>query len=71
MSPPSATGTAWTGDCWSKIISLKLQQLKSELEIGFGLKFFFVCFWQTTLLFIVGELEQGGYVAVAVGVGDM
>ena len=71
MSPPSATGTTWTGDFWSKIILLKLQQLKSVLDIFFGLQNTFVCFWQTTLLCIVGELEQGGYVAVAVGVGDM
>ena len=35
------------------------------------LNFFFVLSWGVSLVFIVGELAGGGYMAVAVGIADI
>ena len=78
LSPLSASGTKRAGDFWSKSVLLELQtKIPFFWEgcnhfYGFEEKnpVFWVLSWQTSLLYMVGELAGGGSVAVAICVGD-
>ena len=60
----------WTGDYWSKIVSLILSH---TFRLFWILLFWFFGFWgslQTILLFTMEELVGGGSAAVVVGFSD-
>ena len=67
----------WTGDFWSKSVSLLFGIPLNVLDLFvvsmiFSFLTYFLGFWffATSLLCIIGELAGGGSVAVAVGVSD-
>ena len=70
MSPPGNPASGWTGDRWSNGLSIILAVRKNWFSVSMIFYGFFGSL-QTSLLFIVGELEGGGSVAVTVGVSDM
>ena len=60
LSPPAATGTAWTGDFWSKSVSLKWKNKQA---------LFFQDFNDFVVLIFSSSFGRGGSVA-AVAFGD-
>ena len=65
LSPPGNPASRWTSDFWAKSVLLILANLG-----GFNCFFGVLGSFQTNLLCIVGELAEGGTVAVAVFASD-